>query len=59
VIEREIEGKPQNVGIIFVEYLRENQKFDDLSTLKQQIKVDIERAKAVLGTCKLYLMDFL
>jgi len=59
VIEREIEGKPQNVGIIFVEYLRENQKFDDLSTLKQQIKVDIDRSKAVLGSCQLYLMDFL
>jgi len=59
VIDKEIEGKPQNVGIIFVEYLRENQKFDNLTILKQQIQEDIERAKALLGTCQLYLMDFL
>jgi riboflavin kinase / FMN adenylyltransferase len=59
IIGQDIEGKPQNVGIIFVEYLRENQKFDDLGELKIQINNDIAKAKRVLGTCQLYLMDFL
>lgn len=59
VMGEEIEGKPQNVGIIFVEYLRENQTFNDLALLKQQIQKDMTRAKSILGSCQLYLMDFL
>jgi len=59
IIDATIEGKPQNVGLIFVKYLRNNQKFENLDALKEQIKEDMAQAKSVLGSCKLYLSDFL
>lgn len=38
------------VGIYFVEFLRENQKFDSLSLLKEQIQKDISQAQKILKT---------
>ncbi len=39
----------QNIEIIFVEFIRENQKFKDLKELKEAIEKDIEKAKKILG----------
>lgn len=59
IIDETIEGKPQNVGVIFVKHLRDNQKFEHLDALKEQIKEDIAEAKKALRSCTLYLSDFL
>ena len=59
LIDASIEGKPANVGIIFAHFLRENKKFEQLDALKRQIQEDIEQAKSILVTCKLYWSDFL
>lgn len=40
-------GESTHYRIEFLEFLRENRKFDDLNMLKQQIQEDIERAKRV------------
>lgn len=47
------------VELFFVEFLRDNQKFNSLADLKQQIEKDIKEAKKQLGTCRIYLNDFL
>lgn len=47
------------VELFFVEFLRDNQKFNSLTDLKQQIEKDIKEAKKHLGTCRVYLNDFL
>lgn len=47
------------VELFFVEFLRDNQKFNSLKDLKQQIEKDIKEAKKQLGTCRVYLNDFL
>lgn len=39
---------PKEAKIYFVEFLRENQKFDSLSSLKEQIQKDILNAKKIL-----------
>lgn len=39
---------PRKTKIYFVEFLRENQKFDSLSLLKEQIQKDILKAKEIL-----------
>lgn len=39
----------EEVEIVFIKYLRENRKFDDLDELKKQILTDIKTAKKVLG----------
>ncbi len=51
----EVEGV---VELFFVAYVRENQKFDDLSLLKNRIEEDIEIAKKELETCRLFLSDY-
>ncbi|MDR3177967.1 MAG: bifunctional riboflavin kinase/FAD synthetase [Campylobacteraceae bacterium] len=40
--------------LFFVEYLRENRKFEDIKELKEQIKKDMEKAKDALKICKIY-----
>lgn len=47
------------IELFFVKFLRHNQKFATLAELKIQIEKDIEVAKKELGTCKVYLNDFL
>ncbi|MDD3343788.1 MAG: bifunctional riboflavin kinase/FAD synthetase [Sulfurospirillaceae bacterium] len=59
IIDEEIVDVESSVEIYFVEYIRANQKFSNLQELKVQIEHDILRAKEVLVTCKLYLVDFL
>ncbi len=59
LLDAHIDGKPKNVGLIFVAYLRDNQKFETLVALKEQISKDINEAKGILPTCRLYLSDFL
>ena len=47
------------VELFFVEFLRDNRKFNTLAELKVQIEQDIQEAKKQLGTCRVYLNDFL
>ncbi len=47
------------IELFFVEFLRDNQKFNTLTDLKLQIQKDIKDARKQLGTCKIYLNDFL
>lgn len=47
------------VELFFVKFLRANQRFDSLSSLKVQIEKDCTAAKQELGVCKVYLSDFL
>lgn len=42
-------SSPKEVKIYFVEFLRENQKFDSLSLLREQIQKDILDAKKILS----------
>lgn len=42
------------IEIFFVQYIRENRKFDDLSELKKQIQKDIDGVKGALSVCKFY-----
>jgi len=48
IIDEEIETKAKRVEIEFVQYLRENREFDDLKSLKEQIKKDIDSARKLL-----------
>ena len=41
ILDRTIEPKCDRIEIAFLEFLRENQKFDDLGRLKEQIDADI------------------
>ncbi len=59
IIDEKISPIKSSVELLFVKYLRENQKFEALHDLKVQIAKDIQNAKEVLRTCKLYLVDFL
>jgi len=47
------------VELFFVAFLRDNQKFNSLSELKSHIEHDCEEARNYLGTCRVYLRDFL
>ena len=47
------------VELFFVAFLRDNQKFNSLSELKSHIEHDCEEARKYLGTCRVYLRDFL
>jgi len=47
------------VELFFVAFLRDNQKFNSLNELKSQIEHDCEQARKYLGTCRVYLRDFL
>lgn len=40
---------PENATIIFVDFIRDNKKFDNLPNLKAQISEDIKLAKQILG----------
>ncbi|MDR0579829.1 MAG: bifunctional riboflavin kinase/FAD synthetase [Campylobacteraceae bacterium] len=42
------------IELFFVEYLRENRKFEKMEELKEQIKKDISKAKESLKICKIY-----
>lgn len=53
ILDKDIESTP-NVEIFFVEYLRDNKKFETLCALKEQISQDIKLAKERLGVCKFY-----
>jgi len=53
ILDKDIENTAE-VEIFFVEYLRDNIKFETLSALKQQIKDDIKLAKERLSVCKFY-----
>jgi len=59
ILDQEISEVNGSVELFFVEFLRDNQKFNTLSDLKIQIDIDIKEAKKQLGTCRVYLNDFL
>ncbi|NKQ40981.1 MAG: bifunctional riboflavin kinase/FAD synthetase [Sulfurovum sp.] len=48
ILDKRIENMTGNISISFVEKLRDNKKFNDLSTLKQQIDEDIHKSKKAL-----------
>lgn len=48
ILDEDFSQEVQRVELFFVDYLRENRKFDDLRDLKAQITQDIEEAKARL-----------
>ncbi len=48
LIDKKIELKEKEIEIEFIEYIRENKKFNDLDSLKKQITSDIDRAKKLL-----------
>jgi riboflavin kinase/FMN adenylyltransferase len=54
ILDVGLEKTPTHVELFFVEFLRENKKFDDLQLLKKEITKDIQKAKEVLRTCKVY-----
>lgn len=45
------------ISICFIEYIRENKKFDDLQNLKAQISKDIKIAQILNQTCDITLSD--
>lgn len=47
------------VEIFFVQFLRDNKKFENLEDLKSQITQDIQASKDSLKVCKFYHLDFL
>jgi len=49
-----LEDAPLQVELFFVQFLRENRKFKNLELLKNQITQDIQSAKDILRTCKVY-----
>lgn len=55
VIDKIINEKINNLAVYFVEFLRENKKFDNLNDLKNQISHDIKTAKEKLSSCKMNL----
>lgn len=59
IIDEHIAEVKGFVELFFVEFLRDNQKFNSLADLKQQIEKDIKEAQKQLGTCRVYLNDFL
>lgn len=48
VLDEAFSEEVEDVELFFVEYLRENRKFEDLRDLKAQISQDIKEAKAML-----------
>ncbi len=48
IIEQELGQITGKVEMLFVDFIRSNQKFDSLEALKEQINIDITQAKEVL-----------
>lgn len=53
VLNKDIGVVTGAIWIAFVDFIRENQKFTGLETLKEQIRDDIEKAKQILEEIKL------
>ena len=49
----------RHVEVFFVEYLRENRRFEKLSALKAQITEDINKSRVILTSCTVHLDDAL
>lgn len=49
ILEKDIGTITGSVWISFVDFIRKNQRFEGLETLKNQIKDDIEKSKYILG----------
>jgi len=54
LLDTGLEETPLHVELYFVEFMRENKKFENLQLLKSQITQDIQNAKEILRTCKVY-----
>ncbi len=49
ILDEDIKNRYSLVQIIFIEKIRENEKFDDFNKLKEQILKDIHQAKVILN----------
>ncbi|MBP3676041.1 MAG: bifunctional riboflavin kinase/FAD synthetase, partial [Campylobacter sp.] len=53
ILDKDIDITPSSVRVCFVEWIRDNKKFDSLDELKNQIAKDIIIAKNVAKSCDL------
>lgn len=58
ILDTDVET-PEKIDIYFVDFIRDNKKFDSLYELKLQIGSDIYEAKERLKVCKFYHLEFL
>ncbi|NLM98847.1 MAG: bifunctional riboflavin kinase/FAD synthetase [Campylobacteraceae bacterium] len=54
ILNEELNEIPPYIELFFVDFIRENRKFEDLAKLKEAITSDILSAKEALKTCKVY-----
>lgn len=59
IIGEILEDVVEKVELFFVDFIRENKRFETLPLLKKQINDDIAFAQERLQTCRIYWMDFL
>ncbi|MEJ2495974.1 MAG: riboflavin kinase, partial [Sulfurovaceae bacterium] len=45
ILDKDIQAVFEKVEIVFLDFIRENRKFDDLDRLKKQIDLDIKTAR--------------
>ncbi len=57
ILDMELNSAPKSVQTCFIERIRDNRKFDNLSELKEQIAKDIALAKSCAKSCDLSLKD--
>ncbi len=57
ILHEDFNEVANEVKLVFVEFLRENRKYDDLNELKKQIYKDIQNAKEMLIACKVHFDD--
>lgn len=55
IIGEKIQPVAERIAVCFVKALRKNKKFDTLTELKEQIRLDIKEASKYSGVCELFL----
>ena len=55
IIGEKLTARPQHAAVCFIKRLRDNKKFENLESLKDQIETDIKEAKKYSGSCELFL----
>ncbi|WP_192940223.1 bifunctional riboflavin kinase/FAD synthetase [Campylobacter porcelli] len=57
ILDKSIDNRPSSVRVCFVEWIRDNAKFDNLDDLKKQISKDIVIAQNVAKSCDLSIEE--